>query len=481
MSILQKYIASFDETAKIMKKTHFWKFVAFGTVCIKQEYEVYEQLAKDRFFDMSKFLKKTVERFWKAAATGYSMDEQYIFAVEESFFAPRDGWEDLALQFVQDLQEFFYGVAEKDEKRCLKMQERQIAFVEKYIQVSDLTSEQGQILLDEALKNHIKMAKELVAVPAKDKKKFLEEFSSRNLEPLLGECYLLDRPERELEKPAKKKLPEIRATSIDFDREKRTRDNAWLLHSTPEQWVLGYDFNINGKDAYVESYRECDLLELCSMMDVRYRLFAADDYIQHRNPGRVRGFWYLDALSWLRSYQLREKGYPVKRGYYFERHENGDKGFQPVFNRMLSAYSSGEDWMLPEIQHFSSKKEIPWTAPLLQLLTGGNTQELYPLVEVWEECDRKKIILAILQEDKKEIRKLLLQRIRQDRKMYDLNRTMVDIEAYAFMRLVKERGIEIEPIRAAEVLDGNMDMIPVDKNFFKLPYQEEIEEWLATH
>ena len=58
---------------------------------------------------------------------------------------------------------------------------------------------------------------------------------------------------------------------------------------------------------------------------------------------------------------------------------------------------------------------------------------------------------------------------------------MVDIEAYAFMRLVKERGIEIEPIRAAEVLDGNMDMIPVDKNFFKLPYQEEIEEWLATH
>ena len=42
---------------------------------------------------MSKFLKKTVERFWKAAATGYSMDEQYIFAVEESFFTPRDGWE----------------------------------------------------------------------------------------------------------------------------------------------------------------------------------------------------------------------------------------------------------------------------------------------------------------------------------------------------------------------------------------------------
>ena len=88
MSDLQRYTVNLDEVSKIMKKTHFWKFVAFGTVCIKQEYEVYEQLAKDRFFDMSKFLKKTVERFWKAAATGYSMDEQYILAVEESFFTP---------------------------------------------------------------------------------------------------------------------------------------------------------------------------------------------------------------------------------------------------------------------------------------------------------------------------------------------------------------------------------------------------------
>ena len=34
---------------------------------------------------------------------------------------------------------------------------------------------------------------------------------------------------------------------------------------------------------------------------------------------------------------------------------------------------------------------------------------------------------------------------------------------------------------AAEVLDGNLDMTPIDKDFFKLPYQEEIEEWLATH
>lgn len=148
---------------------------------------------------------------------------------------------------------------------------------------------------------------------------------------------------------------------------------------------------------------------------------------------------------------------------------------------MLGAYASGEDWMLSEIQHFSNKKEEMWTVPLLQLLTGGSSQELYPLVETWEDSDSKKIVLAILQEDKKEIRKILLHMVRHDRQMYDMYRTMVDIEAYAFMRLAKERGIEIEPIRAAEVLDGNLDMTPVDKSFFRLPYQEEIDEWLATH
>lgn len=481
MSDLQRYTVNFEEVSKIMKKTHFWKFVAFGTVCIKQEYEVYEQLAKDRFFDMSKFLKKTVERFWKAAATGYSMDEQYILAVEESFFTPRDGWEELALQFVQDLQEFFYAVSEKDEKCCLGMQERQVAFVEKYIEVAGLPSEQGQLLLEKSLTNHIEMAKKLAEIPAKEKKSFLEEFGNRNREPLLGEDYLSNRPKQKPEKPGKKKLPEIRVTSIDFDREKKDSDNAWLLHSTPEQWVLGRECDMKQNGAYAKYYREKDLLDLCYVMDVVYRLKAEADYIEHRDAKRARGFWYLSALTWLRAYQLREKGYPVKWVPYFERHENGDEGFQPVFDMMLGAYASGEDWMLPQIQHFSSEKEKPWTTPLLQLLTGGNSQEIYPLMEAWEDCERKKIVLAILQEDKKEIRKLLLQMIRQDRQMYDMNRTMVDIQAYAFMRLAKERGMDMEPLIAAEVLDGNLDMTPVDKSFFKLPYQEEIDEWLVAH
>lgn len=477
----EKYITHYDELSKVMKKAHFWKFVAFGTACIKQEYEVYEQLAKDRIFDMSKLLKKTVERFWKAAATGYSMDEKYILVVEESFFIPRDSWEELALQFIQDLQALFYAIAEKEEKRILEMQERQLSFVDKYVQVAGLTSAQREKLVERVFEKNIEMATELVAVTAKDKKRFLKDFSNRDIEKLLGEDFIDYKPKARKEKTAKKKLTEIRATSLDFDREKRTQDNAWLLFSTPEQWVLGPDCNMNQMGSYAKYYREKDLLDLCYIMDVQYHLHAEADYIQHRDPKRVRGFWFLNALTWLRAYQLREKGYPIKWVPYFERHEAGDDGFQPVFNKMLSAYASGEDWMLPEIQHFSSEKEKPLTGPLLQVLTGGNSREIYPLVEAWEDCDSKKIVLAILCEDSKEVRKLLLNRVRHDRKMYDMYRTMVDIEAYAFMRLAKERGIDIEPIIAAEVLDGNLDMTPVDKNFFKLPYQEEIDEWLRKH
>lgn len=69
-----------------------WKCVTFGLICIEYEFDIYCRLAENRSFDMAKFLKKTVSRFWKAAATGYSMDEQYLLAIEESVFEPHDEW-----------------------------------------------------------------------------------------------------------------------------------------------------------------------------------------------------------------------------------------------------------------------------------------------------------------------------------------------------------------------------------------------------
>ena len=477
----ENYIIHFDELSKVMKKAHLWKYVAFGTVCIKQEYEIYEELAKNKFFDMGKFLKKTIERFWQAASTGYSMDEKYILAVEESMFSPRDGWEELALQFIYDLQDFFYAVADKDKNRCLEMQKRQLDFIEKYVQVAGLSNEQQKILEERAIEKHLKIALELIDIPAKDKKSFLAELSCREIDKLLGEELIGYKFDSKKEKPAKKKLPEIRATSLDFDKEKKANNNTWLMDSTPEQWVLGPECDINQRGAYAEYYREKDLLDLCYVMAVRYHLFAYDDYIQHRDAKRAQGFWYLSALTWLRAYQLRENGYPIKWVPYFERHMAGADGFQPVVGKMLCAYASGEEWLVPEIQHFSSENEKVLTVPLLKLLAGESSDKIYPMVEAWDDCVWKKIVIAILNEDKKEIRKLILQMIRNDRQAYDMYRTMVDAEAYAFMRLAKERGIDIAPIIAAEVLDGVLDVTPVDKNFFKLPYQEEIDNWLQKY
>lgn len=88
------------------KKTLFWKYMIVALQAMEQEYELYERLAKDRRFDMSRHLGKTVERFYQAAATGYQPDEKYILAVEESYFEPRDEYEKLAYRIVKDLEDF---------------------------------------------------------------------------------------------------------------------------------------------------------------------------------------------------------------------------------------------------------------------------------------------------------------------------------------------------------------------------------------
>lgn len=485
MSVREEIKANYEEVLKSMKKAAFWKGAVFGIVCVKQEFEVYEKLAKDRLFDMSKFLKKTVDRFWKAAATGYSMDEQYILAVEESFFDPTNEWDELALQIVQDIYDLFYAISEKDSPKALKMQERQIALIEKYSSLAKIEHNKGSELIEKALAYHLNLTMEIAAVPNKEKKAFLERLSERELYGILEDDFMSFCPVTKKEKPAKKKLPEIRRTSLDFDKERKETRYAWLLNSTPKQWVLGENPDMNdGKGAYSQNYYNKDYLDLCYKMDVCYRLYAADDYVCNQIPERARGFWYLSAFSLLKAYQLWEKGYPVNHAntrHYLESHQNGKEGFQPIFRSMIYAYASGEDTLLSELQHFSSEKEQEKTSTLLKILAGEDDEAIYTCVESWDDGEVKQGFLAILKEDKKEIRKAVLQIIRHDRKMYDMNRTMIDPYAYTFLKLAKERGIEVEPVVAAEVLEGNLEMVPLDKNYWKLPYQDEIDEWLKNH
>lgn len=114
------------------------------------------------------------------------------------------------------------------------------------------------------------------------------------------------------------------------------------------------------------------------------------------------------------------------------------------------------------------------TKALLRLLQEEAEEKIYAEIKAWEDSDCRTAFLAIFDNNKKELRKLVLSIIRYDRKSYNLGRTMVDPIAYAFLR----QEMDMEPIRAAEVLDGDLDISLPDKNRWKLPYQEEIEEWL---
>ena len=79
-----------NKTETSLKKAPFWKYATIATVCIEQEYAVYETLAKGCAYDMSKFLGKVIKRYWQAIPTGYSIDESFLLALvkgENEIFA----------------------------------------------------------------------------------------------------------------------------------------------------------------------------------------------------------------------------------------------------------------------------------------------------------------------------------------------------------------------------------------------------------
>lgn len=472
---MQSLEEHFQQTEGRLKKTPFWKCAAFGLLCILQEYEIYEKLAKDRYFDMSKFLKKTVERFWKAVATGYSMDEKYLLAVEESFFEPQSEWEELVVQILQDILDFFYAVSEKKAKEAMGMQKRQIDLMKKYFSMIGVEWSAESDLVKRALYNHEKWSVEISMIANKDKKSFLAELQTRESIGLFGEAFEKECPPNRKEKPAKKKIPEIRVTSLAFDKEAKNPFDPWLTHATPEQWVLGENKLFEG--AYAEYYKNRKYAELCFIMETKYNIYAAEDYIINRNAERTKCFWYLGALSLLRSYQLIEKGYPKKmQGSLAYTYNNFTE--EKLYDAMYRAYASGEDKLIPKLLHFS--KGQGKTKDLAELFGNVVTEELHHRIWQWEDSEIKTAFLAILAKDVKEFRKAILKRIRHIRKWHDMYRTetTVDVWAYACMRLAKEQNLEVKPIIVAELLDGNMDFSSLEKDW-KLPYQEEIDALLC--
>lgn len=430
------------------------------------EYGVYATLAKGRFFDMSKHLKRSVDRFWAATATGYSIDEKYLLAMEESRFDPNDDFENLALAIVEDLIFFFYAVYDKDPKKIFTLCQRQIERLCTLCRLLRKSSTETMILQDTLYRNHLAFAEKLSKITTKEKKEFLDECAKQEYIFPFDKEIAEHQTAQKTENPAKKILPEIRPISLDHE---YARKRLLCTGSNPkdmtEEDLLFYGGNF--KAAYEERYY-CDL---CHYMEVSYRLCAERDFLYNRDPERVLGWWYRSAKTTLYSWKLLKKGFPIHFGNAnFDLHHEREWRRQHLV--MLCAYASGADELLSEICSFENPKGD--AKKLLSILTGNVKAQQYELAKPWNNFAHGGEILTTIQEgDEKSFRKCILQMIRSDRKGYEFNPVSLDINAYAYIRLAKEHGMHVQPINAAEVLFGNLD-VSIDKSQWKLTYEDEI-------
>lgn len=62
--------------------------------------------------------------------------------------------------------------------------------------------------------------------------------------------------------------------------------------------------------------------------------------------------------------------------------------------------------------------------------------------------------------------------------MYDVGGSLIGPWDYAYVKIAKKYGLEIEPVKVVELLDWNFDETPIDRREWKLPLQEDIDKWL---
>lgn len=472
---------------KKYNKMPVWKCVAFGIWCIQQEFEIYKVLAHGKAYDMTKFLNKTVERFWQTAATGYLMDEQYILAVEESFFEPESLWDKMALTVVQDLYALFYSVYNKKGREILSFGRKRLELIEKYVEAASKESASSEKIDKAQLVNELvaateKIIMEIEAVPNKEKKQYLAELKEREVIFILGNNFPSYVPVKAAEKPAKKKIPEIRRTSLIADKlikeHKANSSFEWMLSAKPYQWVPGYNPQNPSDGAYKSEYEAKNYLELSHNMEVQYHLLAREDYLTNGSPDRVRAFWYMSALTTIYAYKLEEKGFPLNPKapvyHYIARHKEGMSGFCTTPSDFYYAYAAGCDELLDDIFYFAPKSRAEECRLLYKVFTHKADSN---------DADKLNIIgydvmADILRGNAKEARKGILKGIRHIRNSYDMLGEIVDIHGCAHLRLAKEYNLAIPAIDAYEVFYNDLNFKKIDKNKWKLPYQDEMDQWL---
>ncbi len=449
----------------ILPKAPIWKYAALALNGVIYEYMIYECLAKDCVFDMSKHLKRAVDRFWAAVSTGYAMDEKYLLAMEESRFQPKDNLEGLALEIVEDLIFFFYAVYDKDKKNLLELCSRQVKRIQELAELLKKSEEERFAMQETFCRQSMEFAGKLALVSAREKKEYLAFCAQQTYHlPFADEIAQL-KMTRKKEKPAKKSLPEIRPVSLDVEyiiRRQRPESNP--KNRTWEQLL-------SGAGACREAYEDRHYCDLCHYMALKCRLWAEEDFFCNQNPERVLGWWYLSAKADLYSWKLYQKGFPVhfnNTAYDLNR----EIEWQIQHLVMLRAYAAGAEEMLSEIASFEKPKGD--AEKLLAVLTGNGKAQQYELLRPWRNLDGKALD-AVLDEDDKTLRQCVQQRIRADRRGFHLNPIALDIYAYACLRFASKCGRRIKPVNAFEVLFGNVE-VSMAPSQWKLPYEDEILE-----
>lgn len=475
---------------KQLQKGPLWKCVVFGLLCIKQEFEVYLYLAEGQSYNMIKFLEKTIERFWKAAASGYGINEKFLLAIEESFFEPENKWDEIALKVVKDIYDFFYAVENKNKENAILIQNRQIELIRVYLDViGEKFSENNKLVVD-TLEFQNEVFKNLEIIQAKDKKKFILECEKQEIEPVMKRGLFDNRTCIKKEKPAKKKLPEIRFMSLDFERERsklteeeylkiaeeelhRLNEIAYLLKhweeflKTPEKPLKERDFIDNRRDN-----KEPDYIDFYHYLQVVYRLMAESAYVHTLKEEYVIGYWYLSALSTLKMKQLIKAGAFRSKNmqYYIDKHLS-------VIGAMLLAVAVNEFELVKRLSSYAENTSEWEEAKMILAIVENRDEEA---IEILKNIDNKlpyqELFLFILKKKDKELRKAILKVIEADRKAYDLNRTMVDPVAFSAIRLAEKRGIILK-IHTAEVLDSNLNINLTDKSKWLLPGEEKGVIW----
>lgn len=410
-----------DLQSEFPKKTLFWKYMIAALKAMEQEYELYQRLAKDRQFDMSRHLGKTMARFYQAAATGCQPDEKYILAVEESFFEPRDDYERLALRIVEDLQDFFYVAYEKDCKKAGLFLERPFRVLEQFYSFSpNIDLEKAREEEQEFLRQLIQ---EAVSVDKSGKKAYIEAVKNRKVPRLIGDELLENRGSIKKEKPVKKVFPLIRRTSLRYDYDLKA-DRA-LPEGAPRRITEGREEILAG--------------------------------------------WYISVLKELYELEMYEYGYPFGRGNVFTHHERHMEA--AVSASMIRAYAAGAKELIPRLFYYSYDKS---SKGIHDLLCGNGEPGQFPDKD--DEGHFNRGVRAILEGNGEELTKALLKRVRYIRGWYELYAIAADEWGYALVRLADEAGLSYEKVAAAELLDSVVCQPDISR--IRLEHQEEMDRWL---